>query len=186
MKLYIKFMVSLRCKILVKQELKNLGIHYSSVDLGLVEIIGEITEDKRNKLKAALLKSGLELIDDKKSILIEKIKIIITKMIHYNEELPKVKYSEYISNIMGYDYTYLANVFSEVEGITIEHYIIAHKIEKVKELLIYDELNLSEISYSMNYSSVSHLSTQFKKVTGLTPTYFKNHKEKRRINLEEV
>ena len=186
MKLYIKFMVSLRCKILVKQELKNLGIHYSSVDLGLVEIIGEITEDKRNKLKAALLKSGLELIDDKKSILIEKIKIIITEMIHYNEELPKVKYSEYISNIMGYDYTYLANVFSEVEGITIEHYIIAHKIEKVKELLIYDELNLSEISYSMNYSSVSHLSTQFKKVTGLTPTYFKNLKEKRRINLEEV
>jgi AraC-like DNA-binding protein len=179
-------MVSLRCKILVKQELKNLGIHYSSVDLGLVEIIGEITEDKRNKLKAALLKSGLELIDDKKSILIEKIKIIITEMIHYNEELPKVKYSEYISNIMGYDYTYLANVFSEVEGITIEHYIIAHKIEKVKELLIYDELNLSEISYSMNYSSVSHLSTQFKKVTGLTPTYFKNLKEKRRINLEEV
>jgi AraC-like DNA-binding protein len=186
MKLYIKFMVSLRCKMLVKQELKNLGIHYSSVDLGLVEIIGEITEDKRNKLKAALLKSGLELMNDKKSILIEKIKIIITKMIHYNEELPKVKYSEYISNIMGYDYTYLANVFSEVEGITIEHYIIAHKIEKVKELLIYDELNLSEISYSMNYSSVSHLSTQFKKVTGLTPTYFKNLKEKRRINLEEV
>ena len=186
MKLYIKFMVSLRCKMLVKQELKNLGIHYSSVDLGLVEIIGEITEDKRNKLKAALLKSGLELMDDKKSILIEKIKIIITKMIHYNEELPKVKYSEYISNIMGYDYTYLANVFSEVEGITIEHYIIAHKIEKVKELLIYDELNLSEISHSMNYSSVSHLSTQFKKVTGLTPTYFKNLKDKRRINLEEV
>ena len=186
MKLYIKFMVSLRCKMLVKHELKNLGIHYSSVDLGLVEIIGEITEDKRNKLKAALLKSGLELMDDKKSILVEKIKIIITKMIHYNEELPKVKYSEYISNIMGYDYTYLANVFSEVEGITIEHYIIAHKIEKVKELLIYDELNLSEISYSMNYSSVSHLSTQFKKVTGLTPTYFKNLKDKRRINLEKV
>lgn len=179
-------MVSLRCKMLVKHELKNLGIHYSSVDLGLVEIIGEITEDKRNKLKAALLKSGLELMDDKKSILIEKIKIIITKMIHYNEELPKVKYSEYISNKMGYDYTYLANVFSEVEGITIEHYIIAHKIEKVKELLIYDELNLSEISYSMNYSSVSHLSTQFKKVTGLTPTYFKNLKDKRRINLEKV
>lgn len=179
-------MVSLRCKMLVKQELKNLGIHYSSVDLGLVEIIGEITEDKRNKLKAALLKSGLELMDDKKSILVEKIKIIITKMIHYNEELPKVKYSEYISNKMGYDYTYLANVFSEVEGITIEHYIIAHKIEKVKELLIYDELNLSEISYNMNYSSVSHLSTQFKKVTGLTPTYFKNLKDKRRINLEKV
>ena len=186
MKLYIKFMVSLRCKMLVKQELKKLGLHYSSVDLGFVEIIGEISEDKRKKLKAALLESGLELMDDKKSMLIEKIKIIITEMIHYNEELPKVNYSEYISNIMGYDYTYLANVFSEVKGITIEHYIIAHKIEKVKELLLYDELNLTEISYRMNYSSVSHLSTQFKKVTGLTPTYFKNLKDKRRINLDEV
>jgi len=179
-------MVSLRCKMLVKQELKKLGLHYSSVDLGFVEIIGEISEDKRKKLKAALLESGLELMDDKKSMLIEKIKIIITEMIHYNEELPKVNYSEYISNIMGYDYTYLANVFSEVKGITIEHYIIAHKIEKVKELLLYDELNLTEISYRMNYSSVSHLSTQFKKVTGLTPTYFKNLKDKRRINLDEV
>jgi AraC-like DNA-binding protein len=171
---------------LVKQELKKLGLHYSSVDLGFVEIIGEISEDKRKKLKAALLESGLELMDDKKSMLIEKIKIIITEMIHYNEELPKVNYSEYISNIMGYDYTYLANVFSEVKGITIEHYIIAHKIEKVKELLLYDELNLTEISYRMNYSSVSHLSTQFKKVTGLTPTYFKNLKDKKRINLDEV
>ena len=179
-------MVSLRCKMLVKQELKKLGLHYSSVDLGFVEIIGEISEDKRKKLKAALLESGLELMDDKKSMLIEKIKIIITEMIHYNEELPKVNYSEYISNIMGYDYTYLANVFSEVKGITIEHYIIAHKIEKVKELLLYDELNLTEISYRMNYSSVSHLSTQFKKVTGLTPTYFKNLKDKKRINLDEV
>jgi AraC-like DNA-binding protein len=125
-------------------------------------------------------------MDDKKAMLIEKIKIVITEMIHYSDELPKVNYSEYISNIMGYDYTYLANIFSEVKGITIEHYIIAHKIERVKELLLYDELNLTEISYKMNYSSVSHLSTQFKKVTGLTPTFFKNLKNKRRINLDEV
>ncbi|MEO0045939.1 MAG: hypothetical protein RL705_1130 [Bacteroidota bacterium] len=186
MKLYIKYMVSLRCKMLVKAELKNLGLHYTTVELGLVEIMENITEEKREKLKASLLASGLELMDDKKAMLIEKIKIVITEMIHYNEELPKINYSEYISNIMGYDYTYLANIFSEVKGITIEHYIIAHKIEKVKELLLYDELNLTEISYLMNYSSVSHLSSQFKKVTGLTPTFFKNLKEKKRKSLDEV
>jgi AraC-like DNA-binding protein len=179
-------MVSLRCKMLVKQELKNLGLHFIFVDLGVAEIMEDITKEQRDTLKAALLESGLELMDDKKAMLIEKIKIVITEMIHYSDELPKVNYSEYISNIMGYDYTYLANIFSEVKGITIEHYIIAHKIERVKELLLYDELNLTEISYKMNYSSVSHLSTQFKKVTGLTPTFFKNLKNKRRINLDEV
>lgn len=186
MKLYIKYMVSLRCKMLVKAELKNLGLHYTSVELGVVEIMEDITNDQRNQLKAALLESGLELMNDKKSMLIEKIKIVITEMIHYNDELPKVNYSEYISKIMDYDYTYLANIFSEVQGITIEHYIIAHKIEKVKELLLYDELNLTEISYKMNYSSVSHLSTQFKKVTGLTPTFFKNLKDKKRNALDDV
>jgi len=186
MKLYIKYMVSLRCKMVVKEELKNLGLHFVCVDLGVAEIMEDITKEQRAQLKAALLESGLDLMDDKRAILIEKIKIVITEMIHYNDELPKIKYSEYISNKIGYDYTYLANIFSEVKGITIEHYIIAHKIEKIKELLLYDELNLTEISYKMNYSSVSHLSTQFKKVTGLTPTFFKNLKNKRRINLDEV
>jgi len=186
MKLYVKYMVSLRCKMLVKEELKNLGLHFTTVELGVVEILENITNEQRAKLKTALLESGLELMDDKKAMLIEKIKIVITEMIHYNDELPKVNYSEYISKIMGYDYTYLANIFSEVKGITIEHYIIAHKIEKVKELLLYDELNLTEISYKMNYSSVSHLSTQFKKVTGLTPTFFKNLKDKKRNPLDEV
>ncbi|MBF6641947.1 helix-turn-helix transcriptional regulator [Flavobacterium sp. J49] len=186
MKLYIKYMVSLRCKLLVKAELKNLGLHYTTVELGIVEIMENITAEKREKLKTALLASGLELMDDKKAMLIEKIKIVITEMIHYNDELPKVNYSDYISKIMGYDYTYLANIFSEVKGITIEHYIIAHKIEKVKELLLYDELNLTEISYRMNYSSVSHLSTQFKKVTGLTPTFFKNLQEKKRNTLDNL
>lgn len=186
MKLYIKYMVSLRCKLLVKAELKNLGLHYTTVELGIVEIMENITAEKREKLKTALLASGLELMDDKKAMLIEKIKIVITEMIHYNDELPKVNYSDYISKIMGYDYTYLANIFSEVKGITIEHYIIAHKIEKVKELLLYDELNLTEISYRMNYSSVSHLSTQFKKVTGLTPTFFKNLQEKKRNSLDNL
>lgn len=179
-------MVSLRCKMLVKEELKNLGLNCIMVELGTVEIKEEITNAQREKLKANLLLSGLELMEDKKTMLIEKIKIVITEMIHYNDELPKVNYSEYISKIMGYDYTYLANIFSEIKGITIEHYIIAHKIEKVKELLLYDELNLTEISYKMNYSSVSHLSTQFKKVTGLTPTLFKNLKVKKRNTLDEV
>lgn len=186
MKLYIKYMVSLRCKMLVKAELKSLGLHFLTVELGTVEIKEDLSAEQREILKKNLLESGLELMEDKKAMLIEKIKIVITEMIHYNDELPKVNYSEYISKIMGYDYTYLANIFSEVKGITIEHYIIAHKIEKVKELLLYDELNLTEISYKMNYSSVSHLSTQFKKVTGLTPTFFKKLKDKKRNPLDEV
>jgi AraC-like DNA-binding protein len=164
---------------LVREELKNLGIHSAIVELGTVEIKEEVSKEQLEKLKACLMVSGLELMDDKKAMLIEKIKIVITEMIHYNDELPKVNYSQYISETMGYDYTYLATIFSEVKGITIEHYIIAHKIEKVKELLLYDELNLTQISYLMNYSSVSHLSKQFKKVTGLTPTFFKQLKEKR-------
>lgn len=186
MKLYIKYMVSLRCKMVVKAELKNLGIHFTSVELGVVEIMGDLSPQKREKLKQELLESGLELMEDKKAMLIEKIKIVITEMIHYNDELPKVNYSEYISTVLGYDYTYLANIFSELKGVTIEHYIIAHKIEKVKELILYNELNLTEISYRMNYSSVSHLSTQFKKVTGLTPTFFKNMVVKKRNTLDNV
>ncbi|GAA4021243.1 hypothetical protein GCM10022386_00180 [Flavobacterium cheonhonense] len=186
MKLYIKYMVSLRCKMLVKEELKNLGLHYTSVELGVIDIRENITPEKREKLRKVLLMSGLELMEDKKAKLIEKIKIVIIEMVHYSEELPKVKYSEYISNILGHDYTYLSNIFSEVKGSTIEHYIIEHKIEKVKELLLYDELNLTEISYRMNYSSVAHLSSQFKKVTGLTPTFYKNLAEKKRRNLENV
>lgn len=186
MKLYIKYMVSLRCKMLVREELKNLGIYAVVVELGLVEVQEEISPTQLQQLKANLLLAGLELMDDKKAMLIEKIKIVITEMIHYNDELPKINFSEYISNTMGYDYTYLANIFSEVKGTTIEHYIIAHKIERVKELLLYDELNLTEISYIMNYSSVSHLSKQFKKVTGLTPTYFKNLKGKKRNALDNV
>ncbi|HLP64459.1 AraC family transcriptional regulator [Flavobacterium sp.] len=186
MKLYIKYMVSLRCKMLVKEELKNLGIHYIVVDLGMVEILEDITPIQLEKLRVALLKSGLELMDDKKSILIERIKNVIIELVHYSDAVPKVNFSDYLSEKLGYDYTYLANTFSEVKGITIEHYTIANKIERVKELLIYDELNLTEISYLMNYSSVAHLSNQFKKVTGLTPTYFKQLKNKRRNSLENM
>ena len=179
-------MVSLRCKMMVKEELHKLGLHHIIVDLGMVEILEDITEKQRKELKANLLKSGLELLDDKKSILIERIKNVIIEMIHYSDELPKVNYSDYISEKLGYDYTYLANIFSKVKGITIQQFIINHKIEKVKELLIYDELNLSEISYKLHYSSVAHLSNQFKKVTGLTPTFYKQLKDKRRQNLEDL
>ena len=179
-------MVSLRCKMVVKEELEKLGLHYIIVELGTVEILEELKQEQRDQLKANLSKSGLELLDDKKSILIEKIKNVIIELIHYSEELPKVNYSDYISEKLKYDYTYLANVFSEVKGISIQHFIIIHKIERVKELLLYDELDLTEISYRMNYSSVSHLSNQFKKVTGLSPSYYKHLRQKRTGNLENV
>ena len=186
MKLYIKYMVSLRCKMLVKSELKKLGITCASVELGVVEIMGSITEEQQRIFGENLKKSGLELLKDKKNILIEKIKAVIVEMIHYSDEVPKVNDSEYIREKLNYDYTYLTNTFSEVKGITIQQYIILHKIEKVKELLIYDELTLTEIAYKLHYSSVAHLSNQFKKVTGLTPTHFKNLKEHRVSNLEDL
>jgi AraC-like DNA-binding protein len=186
MKLYIKYRVSLRCKMMVKEELKKLGLRYVVVDLGMVEILEEITQQQREQLKVNLLRSGLELLDSKKSILIEKIKNVITEMIHYSDELPKVNYSEYISEKLDYDYTYLANLFSEVKGITIQQFIIIHKIERVKELLLYDELNLTEISHKLHYSSVAHLSNQFKKVTGLSPSFYKQLKQKRKDNLENM
>ena len=171
---------------MVKEELKKLGLHYVIVDLGMIEILEDITQEQRNLLKENLLKSGLELLDDKKSILVEKIKNVITEMIHYSDEQPKVNYSDYISEKLNHDYTYLANVFSEVKGITIQQFIIIHKIERVKELLLYDELNLTEISYKLHYSSVAHLSGQFKKITGLTPSFYKQQKEKRKSNLENM
>jgi AraC-like DNA-binding protein len=179
-------MVSLRCKLLVKEELRKLGLRHAIVDLGVVELEDEITEELREQLKVNLLKSGLELLDDKRSILIERIKNVVIEMIHYADELPKVNYSDYISDKLDYDYTYLSNVFSEAKGITLQQFIIMHRIEKVKELLIYDELNLTEISYRLQYSSVAHLSNQFKKVTGLTPSYYKHLKKKRKGNLENL
>ena len=186
MKLYIKYMVSHRCKMVVKEALNKLGLQYINIDLGVVESIDDINDKILEQLKANLLLSGLELLDDKKAILIEKVKNVITEMVHYTDKLPTVNYSDYISEKLGYDYTYLSNIFSEVKGITIQQYIINHKIERVKELLLYDELNLTEISYKLNYSSVAHLSHQFKKVTGLTPSYFKRLKLKRKGLLENV
>lgn len=186
MKLYIKNMVCIRCKMVVKQELANLGLHYVYVELGEVETVEDISSTLREKIRAALLPSGLELMDDKRSILIEKIKTVIIELIHYSDEPLTINFSEFLSKKLAHDYTYLANLFSEVQGTTIEKYIIAHKIERVKELLVYDELNLTEIAYLMHYSSVAHLSTQFKKVTGLTPSHFKKFRENRRNMLEDL
>lgn len=170
----------------VKEELAKLGLHYVILDLGMVEMLEDISIENREKLRVNLLRSGLELLEDKKSILIEQIKGVIVEMIHYSDETPKVNYSDYISEKLNYDYTYLSNVFSEVKGITIQQFIIINKIERVKELLLYDELNLTEISYKLNYSSVAHLSNQFKKITGLTPSYYKQLKKKRNSNLENI
>lgn len=170
----------------VKEVLKNLGLHFIVVDLGEVEIMEDITSVEETALKDALQEIGLELMEDKKAILIERIKNLITEMIHHSDEVPKVNYSDYISEKLDYDYTYLSNIFSEVKGITIQQFIIIHKIERIKELIIYDELSISEIAWKMNYSSVAHLSNQFKKNTGLTPTHFKQLKNKRRSPIEEI
>jgi len=185
-KLYIKYMVSNRCKIAVKEELNKLGLHFIVIDLGEVEVMEDISSEQRAQLKARLIDSGLELMDDKRGILIEKIKSAIIETIHHKDEIVKIKFSDYLSEKLGYDYTYMANLFSEVQGTTIEQFIIAHKIERIKELLIYGELNISEIAWKMNYSSVAHLSNQFKKITGLSPTHFKQMKDKRRIPIDEI
>lgn len=186
MKLYIKYMVSTRCKMVVKEELRKMGLHFVLVDLGEVEIMEELNTEKLLELNRGLSIYGLELMDDKRAVLIEKIKNVIIEMVHYTDEIPKVNYSDYISNKLNHDYTYLSNIFSEVKGITIQQFIINHKIERAKELILYDELNLTEISYKLNYSSVAHLSNQFKKITGLSPSYYKELKQKRETTLENI
>ena len=186
MKLFIKYMVSNRCKMLVKEELKKLGLHFMVVDLGEVDIMETLTLYQRSQLKEALLESGLELMDDKRAVLIEKIKTVIINMVHHSDEIPKMNFSNFLSEKLNQDYTYLSNLFSEVQGTTIEHFIIAHKTERIKELIIYDELNITEIAWKMNYSSVAHLSSKFKKVTGLSPTHFKQLKVKKRSPIEDI
>lgn len=170
----------------VKEELNKFGLHFIVVDLGEVEIMEELSLLQREQLKESLLRCGLELMDDKKAILIEKIINAITEMIHYTDDALKINFSDYISKKLDYDYTYLSNLFSSVKGITIQQFIIIHKIEKAKELLLYDELNLTEISYKLHYSSVAHLSNQFKKITGLSPSRFKQLKNNGRIVIESL
>jgi len=170
----------------VKEELKKLGLHFIVVDLGEVEIMENISAEQREQVKIALHNSGLELMDDKKAVLIEKIKNTIIDMVHHADGIIKTNFSDYLSKKLNHDYTYMSNLFSEVQGTTIEHFIINHKVERIKELIIYDELNITEIAFEMNYSSVAHLSNQFKKVTGLSPSHFKQLKDKRRIPIEEI
>ncbi|MDQ3047309.1 MAG: AraC family transcriptional regulator [Bacteroidota bacterium] len=186
MKLYIKYMVSTRCKMAVKEELKKLGLHFIVVDLGEVEIMETLNPDQREELKVSLADSGLELMDDKRAVLIERIKNVIIDMVHHADEMIKINFSNYLSEKLNHDYTYMANLFSEVQGTTIEQFIICHKIERIKELIIYDELNITEIAWKLNYSSVAHLSNQFKKITGLSPSHFRKLKNQRRIPLEEI
>jgi AraC-like DNA-binding protein len=172
--LFIKNMLSDRCKVLVQEELENLGLRDFSVTMGEAEVYEKMTLEQYDELKYKLLEFGLVIVEDKKAILIERIKNTILHMIHSSEEIPKTKYSCYLSKMLDHDYTYMANLFSELEGMTIEQYIIANKIERVKELIIFDELTLTEIAYRLHYSSVAHLSNQFKKITGFTPSFFKS------------
>jgi AraC-like DNA-binding protein len=186
MKLHIKNMVSNRCKMVVRSELQKRGLHFITVDLGEIELMENISLERLNSLNDALKKTGLELLDDKNSILVEKIKTSIIELVHYTDEQIKINLSDYLSDKLNHNYTYLSNLFSEVKGTTIEQFYLAHKIERVKELLVYDELTLTEIAFKLHYSSVSHLSNQFRKMTGLTPSHFKNLKRKKRITLGKV
>jgi AraC-like DNA-binding protein len=179
-------MLSNRCKLAVKEILKNLELHFIIVDLGEIEIMESLNPKQMDLLKNSLHNNGFELMDDKKAILIEKIKGVIIEMVHRADELPKVTFSNYLAQKLSYDYTYMANLFSEMQGMTIEHFIISHKIERIKELIIYDELNITEIAWKMNYSSVAHLSNQFKKITGLSPSAFKQLKIKIRNPIDEI
>ena len=186
LKIYIKNMVCIRCQMVVRSELEKLGLPFVDVKIGEVNISGNVPEDTLESLDLALRKSGLQLMEDKKSIIVEKIKIAIIELVHYTEDQIKVNLSDYLSEKLQYDYTYLSNLFSDAKGVTIEKFFLIHKIEKVKELIVYDELNLSEIAYKLHYSSVAHLSNQFKKLTGLTPSHFKILKDKRRDSLENA
>ncbi|MFC2081255.1 helix-turn-helix domain-containing protein [Bacteroidota bacterium] len=170
----------------VKSELEKLGLPFTNVKIGEANICGKIKPEQLEQLDLALRKSGLQLMDDQRSTLVEKIQGVIIEMVHYAEEQIKVNLSDYLSEKLGYNYTYLASLFMEVKGITIERYYLTHKIERVKELIVYDELNLSEIADKMHYSSPAHLSNQFKKFTGLTPSHFKKLKIKRHSTLEDL
>jgi YesN/AraC family two-component response regulator len=186
MKLMVRNMVSLRCKLIVRSELEKLGVHLKVLELGEVETEETLSLQQLNVLRNGLESFGLELMEDRKGQLIERIKSIIIEMVHYSDQPLVVNFSDFLAKKLNYDYRYLSNLFSEVKGTTIEHYIISHKIERAKELIIYNELNLTEIAYKLHYSSVAHLSNQFKKVTGLTPSFFRKMKNKRLIPRENL
>lgn len=179
-------MVCIRCQMVVKSELEKLGLHYSYVKIGEADIVEDLQHEELEQLNIGLKKSGLVLIDDKKSILVEKLRSAIIELVHFTEDQIKVNLSDFLSEKLDYDYTYLANLFSEMNGVTIEKFYLTHKIERVKELIVYGDLNLSEIAWKLHYSSVAHLSNQFKKFTGLTPTQFKMLKIKSQDSINNV
>jgi YesN/AraC family two-component response regulator len=179
-------MVCIRCQMAVKYELEKLGLHHTRVELGEAEITEDLSAEQLDNLNTSLKKIGLELLNDKKNITVEKIKAIIIELVHFNEDQIKTNLSDYLSEKLNHNYTYLSNLFSEIKGTSIENFYLSNKIEKVKELLLYDELNLTEIAYKLHYSSVAHLSNQFKKMTGLTPSHFKNLKNNKHYDLGNV
>ncbi|MEP7239101.1 MAG: AraC family transcriptional regulator [Ferruginibacter sp.] len=186
MKLFIKNMVCSRCKIVVRSELEKLGLHPVFIELGEIEIKEKNIDSIKDVLLQNLQIIGFDILDDKRSQTIEKIKKLIIELVHHSEEALKINLSKYISEQLHQNYHHLSNLFTELHGTTIEHYYIAQKIERAKELLVYDELSLSEIAFRLNYSSVAHLSKQFKKVIGLTATQFKQLKIKNRTPIEEL
>ncbi|AXB55242.1 helix-turn-helix domain-containing protein [Flavobacterium fluviale] len=186
MKLYIKNMVCSRCKMVVKSEFEKLGLQTISVELGEVELVKEISDEQKEVLLENLQVLGFDLIDDKKTKTVERIKNLIVDLVHHKNNDLKINLSDYLAENLNQDYNSLSNLFSEIENTTIEKYFISQKIEKVKELLIYNELSLSEIADILNYSNVAHLSNQFKKITGFTPTSFKQSKDKKRIQIENI
>jgi len=184
--LFIKNMVCNRCIMIVQNELDKFDLEVKNIRLGEVILDKEPTTEEKDKLEKALILLGFEVIDDRKSLIIEKIKNIIIDLVHHQDNDTKKNLSDILSSKLHHDYNYLSNLFSEIEGTTIEKYFIAQKIEKVKELLVYDELSLSEIAFRLNYSSVAYLSNQFKKVTGVTPSHFKQIREDKRKSLDKV
>jgi AraC-like DNA-binding protein len=172
-------MLTVRCEIVVKLELERLGLNCIAIEQGRAEVIGVMSPEEIHKIRVALLRSGLELIDNKKNILIEKIKNVIIELIHHTDDALKINFSYHLTSKLNFDYTYLANTFSKDQGVTIEQFIIRHKVQRVKELISYNELSLTEISWKMHYSSVAHLSAQFKRVTGITPSRFKHYEHSR-------
>ena len=186
MKIYVKNMACESCKVVVKEALEELDIKPVKVELGEIETKEEISDEDKLKLNKIIKKVGLELLEKKQGILVEKIRQVIIDYVYNTEDKPTIKFSAILSSELNHSYTYLANFFSEIEATTIEQYMIGLKIERIKELIIYGELNMTEIAWKMNYSSVAHLSNQFKKVTGLTPSHFKQMKDKRRSPIEEI
>lgn len=186
MKFFVKHMISTPCKMFVKEELTKLGISYNSVELGEVEVDQKLSVFQKELLSDSLKKYGLEVVDDRRTILVEKIKAVITELVYYSEERPNIKISYILSEKLSLNYNYLAKVFSEYQGITIEKYIILQKIEHIKELMMYGELNMTQIANKLNYSSVAHLSLQFKKNTGYTPSTYRQLNGNRRRTIEEI